>query len=1365
MSKEQQGKTKQHSQQAKRPLPPQTAVSAPDMMLAQTGMHHPDQLAGLLPLANTPTLQRQQLVQLQRRHGNGYVQRFLAENKTAVLPVDVVQRKKADETATPVVAPPETETAVSEAETTEEVTAGPDTVESGEGGTAVSETPATASPEAAPAPESNPSPFATAATNAKGGESAVAKTAVADSSKTEDGSVAETAVAEAGATEIAAEDPAAKAPSSPQEDPAFNAAIQSVAGVAASQKSHPPAKQKSAEAQAAAVMPAGEKKGKAQQAQAGAIGSAAVAQEAAAQGGKAPGFDKATFKKAIRAKIDALMPSDPKKMEDVGESGLMDKVETTVGGQVNAGKAAAKGNIDDQAAATPNETAVSQPSPTPLKPNNPGPPPDAVSVAGAAPKNKTAGEVEAPLAADSQALDAKMRAADVTEEQLANANEPTFSAALSAKQASQAHAATAPAGYRTAETATIAKAQGTAEAEKEAGMAAMSGERSQIFSDLDGAQQGAKGKDEAKRQQIGQQINQIYEATKADVESILAEMDKEVDATFASGAQAAKSRAISDIEQKTSEYKRKRYTEGGLLTGLALRARDWAFKMPQEYYTIFREGRDQYLAEMDQVLDTVAGIVGDRLTQAKERVAQGQQEINDFVAQQPADLQEVAQEAAGDIQGKFASLEQGIDAKQNDLVNRLAQQYSDSVQAMDSELEALKSKDKGLWARAADALEATIGTILEIKDMLMGVLAQASAAIGAILKNPVKFLGNLISGIKQGFDGFVDRIGTHLETGFVSWLTGSLTGAGITLPENFDLPGILDLVMQISGVSASYLLGKVSGVLGIDIGGIYDQIMSLVEIYEAEGLAGLAKYGLERLVGESGMAALSQVAKIFTIFQTGAFGELWELIQEQLSNLKEMVFGKIKEFLVERVIKAGVTWVISLFNPAGAFIRACKMIYDVVMFFVERGSQIMSLVKAIISSVSSIAAGNLSAAASFIEQSLAKAIPVAISFLSSLLGLGNISEKVREIVTGVKTAVDKAIDKLLSSKPVQMVAGFIKKVIGRLTSFIQGEQKQPLDEGTVGNTSSLSGKINNPSMKAIREEEKQYIDGNNAISEEDAKKTAKTVQDKEPQISSIAVVDDGKSWTYDVAFRMSTKKKEATSVQMEFLAERTRQLQTRIYRLVEDLQHNHPKKFKVHESELTNIGGSCDIILSELKTGSMDFADLGRYDEMLDSEHEIKLLEIEEEIGELAEHPSKYVKAVNGKYMLKTQFQNKNFTRYKCYGKDYRSDVYAWKNRLLETTLASGGLRHPTDPNKYKYKNRWWDNTIKSEEATIEHTYMLVEHWNDVGHDQEQSKRKDFYNDRSKMEIMPRTLNSSEGAASTDRYTFEVGESFLGPSE
>jgi HPt (histidine-containing phosphotransfer) domain-containing protein len=236
--------------------------------------------------------------------------------------------------------------------------------------------------------------------------------------------------------------------------------------------------------------------------------------------------------------------------------------------------------------------------------------------------------------------------------------------------------------------------------------------------------------------------------------------------------------------------------------------------MPQEYLDIYNHGRDEYIAAMDTVLDQIADIVATGLSEARQRVSAGRQEIETYVAGQPEALRAIAQQAASDIQGKFDQLEQQIAAKETALIDSLAQRYSDHLQALDAEIEAAKAASRGLLARAGDLLGGVIGIFLELKAMLEGVLARAANAITTILANPMQFVGNLIDGIGQGLTQFMDNIGTHLQTGFVEWLTGTLSGAGIQIPENFDLPGIFDLAMQVLGLTYANIRNRAVGIFG-----------------------------------------------------------------------------------------------------------------------------------------------------------------------------------------------------------------------------------------------------------------------------------------------------------------------------------------------------------------------------------------------------------------------------------------------------------------------------------------------------------------------------------------------------------------------
>jgi len=102
------------------------------------------------------------------------------------------------------------------------------------------------------------------------------------------------------------------------------------------------------------------------------------------------------------------------------------------------------------------------------------------------------------------------------------------------------------------------------------------------------------------------------------------------------------------------------------------------------------------------------------------------------------------------------------------------------------------------------------------------------------------------------------------------------------------------------------------------------------------------------------------------------------------------------------------------------------------MFFINRGSQIIDLVNAIIDSIASIAKGALGVAVTMVENALAKAIPVAIGFLASLLGLGDIGGTVRKTIDKAQSPVNKAIDWAISGavKLFKAAGGFIKGVLG-----------------------------------------------------------------------------------------------------------------------------------------------------------------------------------------------------------------------------------------------------------------------------------------------------------------------------------------------
>ena len=191
---------------------------------------------------------------------------------------------------------------------------------------------------------------------------------------------------------------------------------------------------------------------------------------------------------------------------------------------------------------------------------------------------------------------------------------------------------------------------------------------------------------------------------------------------------------------------------------------------------------------------------------------------------------------------------------------------------------------------------------------------------------------------------------------------------------------------------------------------------------------------MAKLVGEPVVSKMEQTVDVFKMLVTEGPAGLWKWIKDKVGDFQDMVLGGIKDFIIERVIKGGVTWLLSLLNPAAAFIKACKAIYDIVMFIVERGRQIMEFVNSVLDSIGAIARGQLGVAAEKVEGALAKALPLAISFLASLLGLGGITDKIREGIDKVRKPIEKAVDFVVMGA----VKGF-KKMFGGAIGWVKGK--------------------------------------------------------------------------------------------------------------------------------------------------------------------------------------------------------------------------------------------------------------------------------------------------------------------------------------
>jgi hypothetical protein len=770
----------------------------------------------------------------------------------------------------------------------------------------------------------------------------------------------------------------------PQADPRFQKITGQLKQGAAKVKTHPPASKKAADAAKASKGPPNEQlaTGKAKQ-----VDKIQEAKEGKPQ--------QSSFLEILRAEIAKAMP------KTLGETEHFDQAAQQMKGGL-------KGNVAQQKeSSTKDVSGASKQAPAPTGEAKAG---GAVPPEGAAPAPKVdaAEAMPAPksdadisLQDSKQNTDEQMKEAEVTTPQLKKANDPRFSAVVDAKDKVAKNADAGPAAYRAAEKNAITAAATSAASAAKVGAAAMLGAKTGSNTRVLTRQQQQKAADEAKRKAVVDKIEGIYAATKARVEAKLAALDPEVNSMFDAGVDAALNTMTRFVNDKIFDYKLRRYLSIPIV-GAARWIRDQFLGLPDEVNVFYQQGRTVFQAAMDILIVKVAALVERRLKEAKAEVAKGQAEIKAFVASQPKDLQQVALKAQADVQSRFAELEGSIEEKKNSLAQSLAQKYKEGFDKANEALKKIQDENKGFVQGFIEKLAEVIKALLEFKAKLMAILRKGADTIKLIIADPLGFLGNLIAAVKGGIQAFVGNIWTHLKAGFMKWLFGNLP-PGVTIPTDLSLVSIFKLVMGVLGITYEKMRAKAV-----------------------------------KLIGNTAVTVIEKLVGYIHTLVTGGPQALWEQVKGDLSNLKSMVIDAIQSWLVETVVKQAIAKIVSMFNPAGAIIQAIIAIYNIVMFVIEKAQQIMAFVESVVNSVHAIATGAIGGAVKWIEQALANTIPIVIGFLARLIGLGGISQKIRDFIMKVQSKVDQAIDKAL-----KVIVDKIKKLFGKLTGKDDTpEQKQ-----------------------------------------------------------------------------------------------------------------------------------------------------------------------------------------------------------------------------------------------------------------------------------------------------------------------------------
>ncbi|MEV4052804.1 hypothetical protein AB0J55_16605 [Amycolatopsis sp. NPDC049688] len=750
--------------------------------------------------------------------------------------------------------------------------------------------------------------------------------------------------------------------------------------------SHPPPKAEAGAAQDAARPPKDDEEAQGKTANAEKMNEA-----------KPKEFDKAAFIAAVEKAIEAKTPKNLEQADDFAGSGKPEEIKADVQGQVGTGKKDSAEEISATTAAPPDTSGAVAKKVVPMAPDRPPGAPAAPDAADAVPDKLPPSATD--LSAGPAKVDRQLADAHVTETQLRKSNEPVFTGALDDKKAAERDSEAAPGRMRKHEAQQLQVSTAQAKRLGTAAMGAMGAKRVAAGQRVGAGKSGAKSRDEAKRAEITARLQSVFDTMKTDVEGILHGLDKLVDDQFTRGEKQARAQFTVEYSRRMIDYKRRRY--GGPL-GAFKWAGDKLFGLPDEVNQFYDEARAGYVQRMKQVISDVATTIGTELNRAKKRIAQGRSDIQAEVKRLPEDLRAIGREAAEGFAEKFDELAQEVDDKGTELVDTLATKYTDALKAVDDQIAEEKEKNKGLVTKAVEAIKSVIDTILELGRLLLAILAKAAQAVGAILGDPVGFLGNLVSAVGAGLRQFMRNIGTHLQQGILSWLLGKATEAGLQLPDKFDTRGVLTLLAGLLGLTPQAIWARIS----------------------------------RRLPPQAAAAAETAVPLVAEVRRRGITG-MWDDLRTRIGDLRKTLLDKVIEYVTPTIVIAGITWVISLLNPASAFVRAVKLIIDIVRFVVTQARQIFDFVNAVLDAVIAIARGGAGGVPGLIERALAKAIPVLLGFLASLLGLGGIADKVKKIVQALAKPVGKAIDWVIDK-----IVGLVKAAWRKLKAKL-GRKKKP----------------------------------------------------------------------------------------------------------------------------------------------------------------------------------------------------------------------------------------------------------------------------------------------------------------------------------
>jgi hypothetical protein len=777
-------------------------------------------------------------------------------------------------------------------------------------------------------------------------------------------------------------------PSSPEQDPSFQAVTASAGSAAAKTSEHSEGSALAANAKDAAQVAPGEQLSQAQSNKADQL-----------QAAKTPAFDRAAFVKAVLDKVRATAPGT---LEQAGSFARDHKagLEKSVGQAATTQTDNTSGELKTLTDAAPNTSAVPPRTTAEFTPEAVGAPPADIRAERAVPPERPESQVEGAIDANQQAAQARLDELGFTnaEETFAKSNDPEMLGTLDAKHGFDADAAAAPVAFREGEQAMRADAMNDAGALGQQKLGAMFASRSQAVGQVAAGQLGGKTSVETKRAAVVAEVNRIFTSTETKVKARLTTLKQTVSSTFKTESQ----RALDTFTSRVVSAE-KRWEERAFLDQAADKIGSAILGIPTELEADLQATRDAFIREMTEIVERLAVTVETELNAAKGDISAGRAELKKFLDGLEPSLATLKGRLSAEFSGKFGTLETQVQNAQAGLVTGLAEQFKARLDESNRLLTEVRERNRDVFDVLADGIKTVRDKTIGLLEKMQAVFQDGVDTLMRVLDDPITFAANFLAGIAQGVQGFAANIGKHLKAGLIEWLTGSVAGAGVTLPTSLDVKGIVGFILQLLGLTVDNVKARARVIWG-------EKIVRAIEL---------------------GVEGAQKAIELFNILQTEGVGGLFNYLKEKFVEFKDAALQKIRDAIGLELVEAAVKKIASLLIPGGAFLQAVLSIVDTVFFFIRNADRLADLVQTVISAVKDILAGNVGALAAKVEAVMASTIPVVLDFLATLIGIGGkITEIIQKALKSVTQPIQDAIDAVLLAIK-KAVGGFIDRILGK----------------------------------------------------------------------------------------------------------------------------------------------------------------------------------------------------------------------------------------------------------------------------------------------------------------------------------------------